>query len=125
MICNYLKDIYSIKDLNQLEGSVEYKVLINPSHEVYKLHFPDHPVTPGACILEILKDLSEKFLKKNLSVETIKNIKYLDAIIPNDDLLLSINLKIKKQDQEKVHVLSSIAEGSKVLVKSSLIYTII
>lgn len=125
MICNYLKDLYSIENQHKLEDIGKYKIVINLNHEIYKLHFPEHPVTPGACILEILKDLSERFLEKNLRVETIKNIKYLSAIIPEDDLLLNIEMKIKTQDSEKVHILSKIFDNSSVLVKASLIYSII
>ncbi|KAB6403026.1 3-hydroxylacyl-ACP dehydratase, partial [Bacteroides xylanisolvens] len=31
------------------------QIELNPAHTVYQGHFPEHPVVPGVCLLQLIK----------------------------------------------------------------------
>ena len=62
--------------------SARYGIVLDEKSFIYKAHFPDEPVTPGVCIIQIAKELMEDHLKQPLDIKTIKNVKFLNVISP-------------------------------------------
>ena len=60
----------------------EFKLTLNGDCPVYKAHFPGMPVTPGVCIMQIVKELAERICSCRLEVRKVKNIKFLALITP-------------------------------------------
>ena len=52
---------YTIRKRTDTEGGVDYRVSLNASHIIYEAHFPGNPVTPGVCIIQIVKELVEAY----------------------------------------------------------------
>jgi len=88
-----LKGLYKIDELNNTEREISAKISIDANHEIFKGHFPDNPIMPGVCMLQIIKELTEKVLKKELFLQTATNIKFMAKINPeiNSELLLNIS----------------------------------
>ncbi len=59
-----------------------FKIQLNPQHVIYKAHFQGNPITPGACIVQIIKELNSIMLNKSLKITEIKNLKFINIIIP-------------------------------------------
>jgi len=51
-----LQNFYKIKDSKTTEKGFIYSININEKHEVFKGHFPDNPVVPGVCLIQIMKN---------------------------------------------------------------------
>lgn len=66
------------------ENGFEAVLQTNPEHLIYAAHFPGNPITPGVCIIQIASELLEKQLGKRLFLRTIKNVKFLSVIIPEE-----------------------------------------
>ncbi len=64
-----LKDLYKIKSFTYADGKVNTEVIINKDHEIFTGHFPDNPVMPGVCMIQIIKELTEKALDLTLFME--------------------------------------------------------
>ncbi|WP_177761865.1 3-hydroxyacyl-ACP dehydratase [Flavobacterium sp. I3-2] len=90
-----LNDFYSLTKLENMNDS-NYKALIhlNASHDIFKGHFPDNPVTPGVCMLQIIKEITEKIVSKKLFMNQCSNVKFMALINPevNPNLVLSIEI---------------------------------
>ncbi|MCX2678348.1 3-hydroxyacyl-ACP dehydratase [Galbibacter sp. EGI 63066] len=90
-----LKNFYKINTLEVDEKKVISTITINKDHEVFKGHFPGNPVTPGVCMIQIIKELMEKVLEKELFMESSSNIKFMAIINPEKtpdlDLLMEFN----------------------------------
>lgn len=51
-----LQDFYTLEQLTETGANKhEATIDINPAHEVFKGHFPDNPVMPGVCMMQIIK----------------------------------------------------------------------
>lgn len=106
-----LNDLYTINDLQEQDGTLTATVQLNADHAVYKGHFPDNPVTPGVVQLQIVKDVLQQHLGKELSMLDMGRCKFLSVLDPrqHSSILVSIGLK----ELEGVHKASATgaAEG--------------
>ncbi|MFA7599606.1 MAG: hypothetical protein WCY35_02680, partial [Bacteroidales bacterium] len=78
-------DFYSlVEGTCDTEGNYLCKLRLNASHEIYQAHFPGNPITPGACIVQIAKELSELMIDKSIIITEIKNLKFIHVIVPHE-----------------------------------------
>jgi 3-hydroxyacyl-[acyl-carrier-protein] dehydratase len=87
-----LKDsLYFIKENTSKNNAVEAVVILDMEHAIFKGHFPGNPVLPGACMLQMVKELLETSLHLHLQLLKADEIKFLAIIQPNaEELLFSI-----------------------------------
>lgn len=93
-----IKDLYSITNFNTTEDVVTAEIHINKDHEIFKGHFPENPVMPGVCMIQIIKELTEKATNKTLFLSQTSNIKFMAIINPDTNPDLKLNLNISKTD---------------------------
>ncbi len=98
-----IEDLYTVLSFKQNEQTVNASVKLNPNHEVFKGHFPGNPVMPGVCMIQMIKELTERATGKTLFLTVASNIKFMAIINPekNDVLQLAINI-IEAEGQIKV-----------------------
>ncbi|WP_246361469.1 hotdog family protein [Moheibacter lacus] len=111
-----LNDFYTIQHSETLENGISVMVKINKAHEIFKGHFPNHPVTPGVCTMQIIKELSEKHLGKNLMLKTARNVKFMAIINPeeNEDVRFDLSFETNESDEISIKATVSI-EGNSAL----------
>lgn len=94
---NFYKETASTytSEKNSVFNSV---IELNPEHEIYKGHFPDVPVAPGVCLVQIIKEvLSVKVQKKLMLIEG-NNIKFLILVNPKEINLFQIDFIVNHSD---------------------------
>ena len=88
-----LLDAFCTVDAFVVEGTVIRAQLRFPeSDPVYGGHFPGRPVVPGACILEVVKELAEHGLDGKLRLTRVGNMKFPAALLPSDTELVTIEI---------------------------------
>jgi len=94
----FLNDLYVIKAIQEEMAGQRSVVLIelNAGHSIFRGHFPGNPVLPGACTVQIVKELLELQMKKKLMLKKAGIIKYLSFINPLMNPLVSIDLQVKE-----------------------------
>lgn len=60
-----------------------YVIRILPESIIYQAHFPEEAITPGACLVGIVKELAEESYGKRLQIKQIKNLKFLQPLYPS------------------------------------------
>lgn len=92
-----LKDnFYKINSLEIFDDkfSVRAKVELNRGHKIFKGHFPEIPVVPGVCTVQMIKEILIEVVKKDLMLVQGNNIKLHNPINPDYNLFLNFNLSI-------------------------------
>lgn len=89
-----LKDFYTVNTLETVENKTTATITINKNHEVFKGHFPGKPVTPGVCMMQIIKEITETVVSKKLFMTSSSNVKFMAIINPEEtpDLELAITI---------------------------------
>ena len=64
----YLRnDFYTVKEKKQIsEKEISVVIELNQQHAIYSGHFPDQPIVPGVCQIQIVKELLEDLMGKKL-----------------------------------------------------------
>lgn len=94
---NSLFKIEAEEILEPYEARVDFVLL--PDCPVYKAHFPGQPITPGVCIIQMIKEMAESIKGINLNVTAVKNAKFLQPLEPNG-LMFSAFMKLDRIDRE-------------------------
>lgn len=90
-----LKDFYKVESIDQIsETKYEAKVVLNNKHEIFEGHFPDNPVTPGVCMMQIIKELTESITGTTLFMKQSSNVKFMAIINPNTHPNLRLMLDV-------------------------------
>lgn len=76
------EEFYRIEDFTESETAIDASIFLNGSHWIYSAHFPGHPVTPGAMLLEILADIVSKRAGRRMRLESSCNIRFYSIIDP-------------------------------------------
>lgn len=86
-----LNEFYTFQDAQQGENTFSCKVVFNQSHDIFKGHFPDQPVVPGVCMMEMVKELLEELFGFSLWLRKAGNVKFLQLITPDVEPVININ----------------------------------
>ena len=94
-----LKDFYKRLDIKELGNSVyQVKIKLNKTHNIFKGHFPNNPVTPGVCMMQIIKESVESISQKKLQLAKLTNVKFMAIINPEKNDELSLNIEINETE---------------------------
>lgn len=118
-----LKDFYSVESLTQLEqDKYVAEIKLNNTHEVFRGHFPGNPVTPGVCMMQIVKELTEHILNKKLQLSKSSNVKFMALINPEVNPNLRLELDILDVEESKHKVKNTTYFGETVALKLVSVY---
>jgi 3-hydroxyacyl-[acyl-carrier-protein] dehydratase len=91
--------LFKIVSLTKEEHSVNAVLEIDQANEIFKGHFPDQPVVPGACMLQIMKEVLAEALNISLRLVKADNIKFLSLLQPETgSLQLNITYHLTGSD---------------------------
>ncbi len=119
-----LKDFYTLKSLENNEGDkYTAHVVLNPAHDVFKGHFPGNPVTPGVCMMQIIKELTQEVTKTKLVMKNASNVKFMALINPEATPELKLELDIIQGEDGTVKVKNTTCFNDTVALKLSCNYS--
>ena len=104
-----LNDFYTIVKMSNLNdntaipNTVTATLVLNASHAIFNGHFEQMPVVPGVCQTQIIKEVLQEVLKRNLTLHKASNIKYTGMIVPTQHPSIELELSYKiNEDQNYV-----------------------
>lgn len=117
-------NLYRIAAENKDEKS--YRLELIPDCMIYRAHFPEQPITPGVCIIQIASELLTDLYSLTFELSSVSNAKYLAVINPQDTPELTYTFKKIVFDDEKQSVKVSVivCNNDTVFTKLSLVYRI-
>ncbi|MEO6836871.1 MAG: 3-hydroxyacyl-ACP dehydratase [Ginsengibacter sp.] len=100
-----------------IEGnSINATLEINEKHKIFLGHFPEHPVVPGVCIFQMVKEIVELSSEKELQLSTASEIKFLGIIDPNEKKTLRMSLNYEKEN-DGINVSASLLKDTTLCFK--------
>ena len=114
---------FIVESINNAEGGFEAVLRTNPEHSIYKAHFPGSPITPGVCVIQAAGELLEKQLGRKLYLQSIKNVKFLMVIIPEEGKKIRYSFSNIIEDESGVKAQILVSDDASVYAKISLIFS--
>jgi len=93
-----IEDLYEVKSFENNDGALVVTVSLNKDHEIFEGHFPGNPVMPGVCMIQIIKELTERATEKSLFLSSCSNIKFMAIIDPVKNPLLTLKIDFSEVD---------------------------
>lgn len=79
-----INNFFHIDSMETTGDTFRCKVHMNEDHNIYKVHFPGNPITPGVCLIQMGTEILGQILHKNLQLKIAKEIKFKKALEPTD-----------------------------------------
>jgi 3-hydroxyacyl-[acyl-carrier-protein] dehydratase len=118
-----LKDFYKILSEEKISDSKYIiTILVNEKHDIFKGHFPGNPIMPGVCMIQIIKELSEKITEATLMIQTLTNVKFMALINPDATPELRLELDIVTTEDDLIKVKNTTYFNETVALKLSNVY---
>ena len=84
------------------EKEAKFTLSLLPDSPIYRGHFPDCPITPGVCLLSIIRELTESLRGEKLSLKTVKEAKYVQVVTPETGQIeVYIEANAKRENKEE------------------------
>lgn len=112
-------NLYNIIDKETVNEVTTYTITLIPSCIIYDAHFPEMPITPGVCQIQMIKELLEDCLNRTLMIVGVKNAKFVSVLKPESNFIKVSLSKIKKEDNQ-YKVQAVIADDNTIYAKLSL-----
>jgi 3-hydroxyacyl-[acyl-carrier-protein] dehydratase len=77
-----LNKFYTLVTQESQGGKVKAVISFTRSHPIFDGHFPGHPVVPGVCMIQILREIMEIEVAHKLRIRFGDNLKFLAIINP-------------------------------------------
>ncbi len=98
-----LNDFYTIESSIKSDAStIVATIKLNAGHDIFKGHFEQMPVVPGVCQTQLIKELLQQELDKNLKLMIGSNIKFTGMIIPTQHPVFYVELKYTQTENQYV-----------------------
>jgi len=95
-----LKDFYTILSFEKApDNTAKASLRLNKDHPVFAGHFPGQPVTPGVCMMQIIKELGEKWAGMPLQLRTARNVKFMAIINPFETSDIDLTLQFEELEE--------------------------
>ena len=105
-----LDNFYTILSSESSDSTIwTIQIELNPKHPIYQGHFPGHPVVPGVCLLQLIKECIEDIRRQKLQIAQVSSCKFLSAINPIETPHISVALTFKEIEEGTLQLQ---AEGS-------------
>ena len=117
---------FSVLSSEVAEGLGTYNLRLNRDHFIFRCHFPEQPIVPGVCIVQMLSELIAGYAGRKLYVREMRRVKFVGPVYPDQTPELSYRITSYNDDGQTVTVsavLTPLGEGSNVLCKLSLTLT--
>lgn len=114
---------FIIESTNDSDNGFEAVLRTNPEHPIYKAHFPGSPITPGVCVIQAAGELLENKLGRKLYLQSIKNVKFLMVIIPEEGKKIRYSFSNIVEDENGVKAQVVVSDDATVYAKISLIFS--
>jgi 3-hydroxyacyl-[acyl-carrier-protein] dehydratase len=78
-------DLYTVLSKQSETGKVVARISFDKSHRIFDGHFPGHPVVPGVCMMQIVREVMEFDQAKRLKIVVGNNLKFMNIIDPEQN----------------------------------------
>lgn len=76
-------DFYTVQEYTSTENAINCSISFNAAHAIFEGHFPQQPVVPGVCTIQMIKEIMEQELGKKLFLRDTGQVKFLQLILPD------------------------------------------
>lgn len=114
---------FTILSSKESGNGFEPLIRLEPDNIIFKAHFPEYPITPGAVQIRVATELLESHLGKSLTLKTVSDLKFMEPLYPGAEAAYSFTKLVEVDGHLKVEL--TVRSEEKVFSRMSLEYSIV
>ena len=118
-----LNDFFFILQQELASDSVKAKISINQHHKIFEGHFPEMPVVPGACMVQIILEIMEAVAGKRVRLIEADAIKFLRVMNPKENKEIDVMINYI-EEPGKFLINANLFSGSLIFFKLKGVLTL-
>ena len=87
-----MQPLFWIDDIRHERNHLEANISIDRNHDIFNGHFPNRPIMPGVCMIEMVLHVMQKVTRRPIRLQRISNLKFLSIWIPDKFETVAIEL---------------------------------
>lgn len=103
-----LNDFFTINDKVSSETEIWAELRINANHKIFEGHFPNQPVMPGVCMMQMIKEILELVIAKETNLVQAADMKFLAVINPLENNLIHASIKYAADEAGAINIVASL-----------------
>ena len=108
---------YSVISYTPAENGAKTRVKLNRESAVFQGHFPETPIVPGVCSIQMVHELIEKATSGKLKLVEADNIKFLGIINPDETPEIDIEITFSYDEQKLITTIATIGSNGAIFLK--------
>lgn len=76
-------DFYTMTAAVTTPDGYDCTIWLHGDHAIYRAHFPDEPITPGACVVRIAEEALGRCLGRAVTTTRLSEAKFLAVVRPD------------------------------------------
>lgn len=101
-----LNNFFTVQEESSKEVDGKYtinaQIRIDKNHSIFEGHFPNQPIVPGVCMIQIIKEILEKHRGQKLIFTDGGNIKFLAMINPEANSVINVEISYSNSNPDNV-----------------------
>ena len=103
-----LNDFFTIIDTESSGSEIWAALSINANHKIFEGHFPNQPVVPGVCMMQMVKEIVEEVIGKQTNLVNAAELKFLAVINPLENNLIQASIKYAADENGAINITASL-----------------
>lgn len=84
--------LFKILSTDHQQNVISAVLELDQDNDIFAGHFPGQPVVPGACMLQLIKEVMIRALNKPLRLGKADNIKFLTLVEPQEGQVIVLEI---------------------------------
>ncbi|MFN8308640.1 MAG: hypothetical protein U0T73_01635 [Chitinophagales bacterium] len=89
---------YKLKSAQRTEQSIQAIITLQPHHAVFEGHFPERPVVPGVCQMQMAGEIFSSVIGERLQVQRVQSVKFPSPMEPVADREIAVQINFEKKE---------------------------
>ncbi len=103
-----LNNFFTITDTVSSATEIWAELFINADHKIFEGHFPDQPIVPGVCMMQMVKEILEQVIGKKTNLVKAAEMKFLAVINPLENNLINASIKYTLDETGAINITASL-----------------
>ncbi|MCU4173556.1 hypothetical protein [Carboxylicivirga sp. N1Y90] len=116
-------NFFSYTIQNQSESEIEALLKLNEKSDIYKGHFPEMPITPGVCQVQMVSEIIKECIDTEYTLKSARDIKFLKLINPQEILSLHLKITLKQNDENELSINALFSQDGNKYLKMRALYS--
>lgn len=112
-----LDEFYTLNTLTETENGISAEVTLNHKHRIFNGHFPENPVVPGVCMMQMIKEVLQLSRNKAFILSEGSNIKFMNILNPGENAVVELVHEIIRDNGDEIKLRSTIRNKETIFIK--------